>query len=123
MCPCIPSPPLPVLIILRILITVVLCYIRMLCKLMVAKVNSLDLPESIGCRIVGNVNFGVGLQGLGLLLGVIRTLATPGVQAVIELGWPLLGPASVTVDRLFRRLTLKVPWEFNETICLASRVG
>lgn len=103
--------------------TVVLCYMCMLCRLVVARPNNLDLPDNIGPRVVGNLSFLIGLHGLGLLLGVIRILATPGVQAVIELGWPLLGPARVTVDRLFKRLTLNVPCEVSETMCLANRVG
>lgn len=88
-----------------------------------ANENSLVLSDSIGARTGGSLSFVIGLHGLGLLLGPIMTLATPGVHALTELGSLLLGPASVTVDRLFRRLTLNVPWDVRPTTCLASRVG
>lgn len=88
-----------------------------------ANENRLVLSDSIGARWVGSLRFLIGLHGLGLVFGLIMTLATPGVQAVAELGWLLLGPAKVTVDRLFKRLTLNVPSDVRPTTCLANRVG
>lgn len=101
----------------------VLCYMCILSSVVVLSANNFVLSDSIGPRCLGSCSFLMGLHGLGLLLGPMRTLATPGVNALGELGWPLLGPASVTVDRLFRRLTLNVPCEVRPTTCLASRVG